>query len=57
MQFDILGENFQKDMILFSKNGIILDTSVIKIFIDGLIGVRLSKKNEVEFPDYKKLIQ
>jgi len=32
----------------FIKNGIIIDTSVLKIFIDGLISVKINKKKSEE---------
>lgn len=56
MFLDIRIHNYDKDIIPFIKNGIIVDTSIIKMFIDGLISIRISKKKITEFPDYKKLL-
>lgn len=42
-------KNYNKDIIPFIKNGIIIDTSVIKILIDGLISTRFSKKKMQEY--------
>lgn len=53
----ILDINYQhkdyiKDILPYIKNGILIDTSVIKILLDGLISLRLSKK---KIPDYDNL--
>lgn len=40
--------DYNKDIWPFIKNGIIIDTSVLKIIIDGLISARISKKPSSE---------
>lgn len=56
MFLDISLHKYDKDIIPFIKNGIIIDTSVIKIIIDGLVSTRISKKKLDELSDYKKLL-
>lgn len=56
MFLDINTHNYDKDIIPFTKNGIIVDTSIIKLFVDGLISIRISKKKIEELSDYKKLL-
>ncbi|MGD0976889.1 MAG: hypothetical protein ABR875_01165 [Minisyncoccia bacterium] len=48
--------NYDRDIIPFTKNGIVIDTSIIKILIDGIIATRISKKNLNELPEYKNLL-
>lgn len=48
--------DYDKNVIPFIKNGIIIDTSIIKIMIDGLVSTRISKKSLEELSDYKKLL-
>lgn len=43
--------DYDKDIFPFIKNGIIIDTSVFKIFIDGIVCTRISKKKSSEFED------
>lgn len=40
--------DYDKDVWPFLKNGIIIDTSVFKIIVDGLVDVRISKKQSSE---------
>jgi len=53
--------NYQKDIWPFLQNGIVIDTSVLKIIIDGVISSRISKKespeldNLLKFLDYIKI--
>ena len=56
MFLDIDQHDYEKDIIPFIRNGIIVDTSVIDIFIDGLIEVRFTKKKLEELPEYKSLL-
>ena len=56
MFLDILNQNYDKDIIPFIKNGIIVDTSIIKIIIDGLISTRISGRKLKDLPDYQKLL-
>jgi hypothetical protein len=56
MFLDISIHDYNRDIIPFIKNGIILDTSVILIIINGLILTRISKKRPEELSDYKKLL-
>ena len=56
MFLDINQHDYEKDIIPFIKNGIIVDTSVIDIFIDGLIEVRFTKKKLEVLPEYKTLL-
>ena len=62
----ILDMNYQhkdyiKDILPYIKNGILIDTSVIKILLDGLISLRISKKriqnydNLLAFLDFMKI--
>jgi hypothetical protein len=53
MFLDISNSDYDKDIIPFIKNGIIIDTSVMKIIIDGMIETRISKK---ESPDFERLL-
>lgn len=48
--------NYDKDIIPFTKNGIIIDTSIIKILIDGIVATGVSKKSLDELPEYKNLL-
>lgn len=45
MLLDTSHIEYDKDIMPYIRNGIIIDTSVMKIFIDGLISARVSKKN------------
>ena len=56
MFLDLQVHNYEKDIIPFIKNGIIIDTSIIKIIIDGLVLTRISKKRAEELPDYAGLL-
>lgn len=48
--------DYDKDIIPFIKNGIIIDTSVVKIIIDGLVSTRICRKKLEDLPDYEKLL-
>ncbi|MDD5726583.1 MAG: hypothetical protein PHC53_04255 [Patescibacteria group bacterium] len=56
MFLDLNQHDYEKDIIPFIKNGIIIDTSVIDIFIDGLVEVRIAKKRLEEIPEYCTLL-
>jgi len=56
MFLDISSHDYDKDVIPFIKNGIIIDTSIIKIIIDGFVSTRISQKRLEELSDYKKLL-
>ena len=56
MFLDITNFNYDKDIIPFTRNGIIVDTSIIKIIIEGLVSVRISKQKLKNLPDYKNLL-
>lgn len=57
MFFDITSKyDYDKDIMPFIKNGIIIDTSIIKIVIDGLVSTRISKKKLKDIPEYKSLL-
>jgi predicted nucleic acid-binding protein len=43
------GLDFFNDVLPFTKNGILIDTSVMKIFIDGFISTRFSNKPVHEY--------
>lgn len=45
-----------RDLIPFVKNGIFIDTSVIKILIDGLVRTRISRKSLGECIEYERLL-
>lgn len=45
---DIQRLDYDKDIAPFIKNGVIIDTSVIKKIIDGLITTNISKKESAE---------
>ncbi len=51
MFLDLQTHNYEIDIIPFLKNGIILDTSVFKIIIDGLISTKISKKKSPELEE------
>lgn len=53
MFLNTIDYNYDKDVIPFIKNGIIIDTSVIKIIINGLISTRISRK---KVPEFEKLL-
>ncbi len=48
--------DYNKDIIPFIKNGIIIDASVIILIIDGLVSTRIHKKKLEELFEYKKLL-
>jgi len=57
MFLDLDTHDYNRDIVPFIRNGIILDTSIIKIIIDGLISVRLTKKILKELPEYNNLLR
>lgn len=57
MFLDIINFDYDKDIIPFTKNGIIVDTSIIKIIIDGFISVRFSGRKISESPEYDNLLK
>jgi hypothetical protein len=56
MFLDITHFDYDKDVIPFIKSGIIVDTSIIKIIIDGLVAVRFTKTKMDELPEYNNLL-
>ena len=36
--------DYDNDILPFIKNGVIIDTSVLKIIFDGIVSARISKK-------------
>ena len=50
---DIHRRDYDKDLAPFIRNGVIIDTSVIKKIIDGLIDTTITKK---ESPELKKIL-
>lgn len=56
MFLDLSTHDYDKDIIPFIKNGIILDTSIIKIIMDGLISVRVTQRVLEELPEYNNLL-
>lgn len=57
MFLDLSTHHYDRDIAPFIRNGIILDTSIIKIVIDGLISLRVTKKSIEELPDYNSLLR
>lgn len=49
MFLDLTQHQYEKDIIPFIRNGIIIDTSVLDILIDGIIDSRISNKKSLEF--------
>ncbi|MCP6718074.1 MAG: hypothetical protein KJI70_00800 [Patescibacteria group bacterium] len=47
-------KNYDKDIVPYIRNGVLIDTSVIKILIDGLIEIRFKK---ILNPEYDKLLK
>jgi hypothetical protein len=56
MFLDIINDDYDKDIIPFIKNGIIVDTSIIKIIIDGLVSTKICGKKLKDLPDYEGLL-
>lgn len=56
MFLDVTKANWTEDMIPFTKNGIFIDTTILKIFIDGLIETRIAKRARSGLTDYNKII-
>jgi len=48
--------DYDKDIMPFIKNGIIVDTSILKIIVDGLIQTRITKRKLTGMPEYKNLL-
>lgn len=46
-------QKYDKDVAPFIRNGILIDTSILKILLDGLIAVRFSRKSIDELPEYR----
>src|SRR3990167_7405176 len=53
---DLHSQEYDKEVMPFLKNGIIIDTSVIFKIIQGHILTRISKKKSDELPDYKNIL-
>lgn len=49
MYLNLQSADYDKDIAPFVRNGILIDTSVLKIIIDGIVTTRLSKKKDSEF--------
>jgi len=56
MFLDITNFDYDKDIIPFTRNGIIVDTSIIKIIIDGFISVRFTGIKPSQLPEYENLL-
>lgn len=50
-------KNYIKDVLPYIDNGIIIDTSVLKIFINGFVNVQISKKTSQEYDDLIKFFE
>lgn len=48
--------DYDRHIFPFIKNGIIIDTSVILKIIDGLISIRISKKDINDVPTYRNIL-
>ena len=53
LQINTEHTDFIQHILPYTKNGIFIDTSIMKIFLDGFIQIRFSKKTN---EDYEKLI-
>lgn len=49
MFLNLQSADYDKDIAPFVRNGVLIDTSVLKIIIDGIITTRISKKKDLEF--------
>ncbi|MCJ7636523.1 MAG: hypothetical protein MUO21_03455 [Nitrososphaeraceae archaeon] len=47
----------ERDLYAYVKNGILIDTSVLKIIIDGIITIRLSKKESSELKKIEDFLE
>ena len=56
MFLDLNQHKYETDVIPFIKNGIIIDTSVIDIIVEGLIETRIAKKKLSQCQDYQNLL-
>lgn len=56
MLLDASHIEYDKNIMPYIRNGIIIDTSVLKIFLDGFISARISKKKLSELSEYKGLL-
>ncbi|MEK7088772.1 MAG: hypothetical protein AAB913_01425 [Patescibacteria group bacterium] len=48
--------DYNKEVVPFIKNGIIIDTCVVKTLIDGFIATRISKKPSSLMPDFELVL-
>lgn len=49
--------DFLKHIYPYTKNGIIIDTSVMKVFLDGLIKIKFSKQPDNDFDNLVSFLQ
>ncbi len=49
MFLDLRQHNYDLDIIPFIRSGVIIDTSVLDILIEGVIETRINKKKSIEF--------
>ncbi|TSC67359.1 MAG: Uncharacterized protein CEO19_269 [Parcubacteria group bacterium Gr01-1014_73] len=53
---DLGRQDYDKEIMPFLRNGIIIDTSIIFKIIQGHILTRVTKKKSEEMPDYKNIL-
>ncbi|MBU4353698.1 hypothetical protein KKA18_03375 [Patescibacteria group bacterium] len=51
MFLDLRVHDYDRDIAPFLRKGIIIDTSVFKIIVDGIVKTRISKKNSTELKE------
>lgn len=56
MFLDLRYHNYDKDVVPFIKNGIIVDTSVFKIIVDGIVCTRFTKIRSQELEKILKFL-
>lgn len=56
MFLDLRIHKYDKDIYPHIKNGIIIDTSVLRIIVDGVICTRISKKKSPELDEIMKFL-
>ncbi len=49
--------DYNKDILPYIRNGICIDTCIMKIFIDGFIDLRFSKKKNAEYQNLLSLFE
>ncbi len=56
MYLDVTHLDYDKDIVPFIRNGIIIDTSIIDIIVNGLVLTRISRKESKDLPEYDALL-